>query len=122
MIIKNKRKIPFLEFLTLTLQILFITLDVVFKYPTGVHNVYKVNGTDFQKCTIPGSSIALDSGYDVVTLTTPGRKWYICGVGKHCEMGGMKLVITVLSQSTFSPSPTPWSSSKGARRLGGVMA
>ncbi|XP_071727658.1 blue copper protein-like [Rutidosis leptorrhynchoides] len=88
---------------------------LVFKYPKGVHNVYKlVNGTDFQKCAIPSNSILLSSGYDVVTLMTPGRKWYVCGVGKHCETGGMKLVIDVVAKAT-----SPWSSSTGARKLGG---
>nr|XP_043630485.1 blue copper protein-like [Erigeron canadensis] len=96
---------------------------LVFKYPAGVHNVYKVNGTGFQQCTTMGSNGALSSGHDVVPLTTPGRKWYICGVGKHCEKGGMKLVIDVLPQSTVSPSPSPWSSYNGAaRRLGGILA
>ncbi|KAK9067999.1 hypothetical protein SSX86_012110 [Deinandra increscens subsp. villosa] len=91
---------------------------LVFRYPTGSHNVYKVNGTDFQQCTIPLSSVPLTSGYDMVTLTTPGRKWYICGVGKHCKTGGMKLVIDVLPHSTYAQAPSPWSSYNGARRLG----
>ncbi|KAJ0716411.1 putative Phytocyanin domain, cupredoxin [Helianthus annuus] len=90
---------------------------LVFIYPKGAHNVYKVNGTDFQQCTIPVSGEPLSSGYDWVTLTTPGRKWYICGVGKHCQNGGMKLVIDVLPRSTYPPSPSPWGSYK-ARRLG----
>lgn len=55
---------------------------------------------------IPSVNEALTSGYDVITLQTTGRKWYICGVGKHCEQGGMKLFITVLPQST--PPPAPW--------------
>ncbi|KAK1419093.1 hypothetical protein QVD17_28251 [Tagetes erecta] len=91
---------------------------LVFKYPAGNHNVYKVNGTDFQQCTVPLFGIPLTSGYDVVPLTTPGRKWYICGVGNHCKTGGMKLVIDVLPQTTYPPSPSPWSPYNGARRLG----
>ncbi|KAD6453476.1 hypothetical protein R6Q59_015360 [Mikania micrantha] len=91
---------------------------LVFIYSAGAHNVYKVNGTDFQQCNIPVSSVPLVSGYDVVTLTTPGKKWYICGVGTHCKTGGMKLVINVLPKSTYSPAPSPWSSFKRARRLG----
>lgn len=69
----------------------------------GAHNVYKVNGTAFQQCSVPPPSEALTTGNDKITLATAGRKWYICGVGKHCD-NGMKLVITVLSPS---PSPAP---------------
>ncbi|GJY87935.1 putative phytocyanin domain containing protein [Tanacetum coccineum] len=28
---------------------------------------------------IPPTNEALTSGYDVITIATPGRKWYICG-------------------------------------------
>ncbi|PWA75032.1 Cupredoxin [Artemisia annua] len=67
----------------------------LFKYAAGKHNVFSVNGNLFQQCSIPPTNEALTSGYDVITLATPGRKWYICGVGKHCESGGMKLFINV---------------------------
>ncbi|GJW20969.1 blue copper protein-like protein [Tanacetum coccineum] len=77
---------------------------LVFRYPIGKHNVFRVNGTQFQQCTIPAVNEALTSGYDVITLATPGRKWYICGVGKHCEMG-LKLFINVLPYPTCAPPP-----------------
>ncbi|KAJ0770083.1 putative Phytocyanin domain, cupredoxin [Helianthus annuus] len=80
--------------------------QLVFKYATGKHNVFRVNGTVFQQCIIPPTNEALTSGYDVITLATPGRKWYICGVGKHCEYG-LKLFINVLPQSYPSPPPPP---------------
>ncbi|KAL7595865.1 hypothetical protein Lser_V15G27710 [Lactuca serriola] len=79
---------------------------LIFNYAAGKHNVFRVNGTVFQQCMIPPVNEALTSGYDVITLQTTGRKWYICGVGKHCEQGGMKLFITVFPQST--PPPAPW--------------
>ncbi|KAF8398046.1 hypothetical protein HHK36_016972 [Tetracentron sinense] len=80
---------------------------LVFQYPVGAHNVFKVNGTGFQNCIAPPQSEALTSGNDTITLATPGRKWYICGVGKHCELGGQKLFITVQRKSlapTMAPS------------------
>nr|GEU78654.1 blue copper protein-like [Tanacetum cinerariifolium] len=80
---------------------------LVFKYPTGKHNVVKVDGNGFQQCVVPAiNGSSLGSGYDVITLATPGRKWYICGVGNHCKSGGMKLVIDVLPQWTLAPSPS----------------
>ncbi|GMN32463.1 hypothetical protein TIFTF001_003689 [Ficus carica] len=85
---------------------------LVFQYPQGAHNVFKVNGTGFQQCAAPAGTVALNSGNDVITLATPGRKWYICGVGKHCEVGNQKLFINVLVQELSpvpSPSPSPTS-------------
>ncbi|XXG65357.1 hypothetical protein AAC387_Pa05g3078 [Persea americana] len=84
---------------------------LVFHYPVGVHNVFKVNGTAFQECIKPPPSEALISGNDTITLLTPGLKWYICGVGKHCEVGGQKLAISVQS---ISPAPAPAPSRFGA--------
>jgi hypothetical protein len=49
----------------------------------------------------------------VITLAIPGKKWYICGVAKHCEVKNQKLVITVLPQ-TVSPAPSPISAAKGS--------
>ncbi|KAM7529907.1 hypothetical protein LguiB_033317 [Lonicera macranthoides] len=57
-------------------------------------------------------------GNDMIVLATPGRKWYICGVGQHCAVGGQKLVINVnpagLMATTPSVSPSqamPYTSS-----------
>ncbi|XP_059448111.1 blue copper protein-like [Corylus avellana] len=79
---------------------------LVFKYPKGFHNVLKVNGTGFQQCVAPTGTQPLTSGNDIITLVTPGRKWYICGAPMHCKIGNQKLVITVLPQ-TVSPAPSP---------------
>lgn len=81
----------------------------MFKYPEGAHNVIKVNGTGFQQCIAPVEAEVLRSGNDVITLATPGRKWYICGVSKHCQDGNQKLFITVLPQVS-SPALSPASS------------
>ncbi|KAI3991305.1 hypothetical protein MKX01_034624 [Papaver californicum] len=55
------------------------------------------------------TKLALTTGNDVITLATPGRKWYICGVGQHCA-GGQKLFITV---QDAAPQPAPTSSANG---------
>ncbi|XP_062075887.1 blue copper protein 1b-like [Humulus lupulus] len=88
---------------------------LVFKYPEGAHNVFKVDGVGFKQCAPPADTAALTSGNDVITLTTPGRKWYICGVPQHCQIGNQKLLITVLDDddqvASPTPTPTPTSSS-----------
>ncbi|XP_022158656.1 uclacyanin-2-like [Momordica charantia] len=94
---------------------------LLFKYKQGEHNVFKVNGTSFQRCVPPADVEPLTTGNDVIVLTTPGKKWYICGVGLHCD-AGQKLVITVLNQeegaspvsapppstNSLPPSPPPF--------------
>ncbi|KAK9068000.1 hypothetical protein SSX86_012111 [Deinandra increscens subsp. villosa] len=89
---------------------------LVFNYASGAHNVVKVNGTGFQQCTALSANGTLTSGRDVISLQTPGRKWYICGVAKHCELRSMKLVITVLPQ-TMAPAPAPALSQSGSTTL-----
>ena len=94
-------------FLFQLLKVLWsILIHAVFKYTAGRHNVFKVNGTAFTNCTIPPTNEAITTGNDVITLSTLGRKWYICGVNDHCANYGQKLVITVLEESE-SPAPAP---------------
>ncbi|ONK74277.1 uncharacterized protein A4U43_C03F4600 [Asparagus officinalis] len=57
--------------------------SLVFKYPRGYHNVYKVSGPEFNYCKVPQATEALTSGYDVIKLTSPGRKCFKYAVGKH---------------------------------------
>ncbi|XP_030502774.2 blue copper protein 1b-like [Cannabis sativa] len=85
---------------------------LVFKYREGDHNVFKVDGVGFKECVPPADDTsALTSGNDVITLTTPGRKWYICGVPQHCQVGNQKLLITVIPDIDDVASPTPSSPS-----------
>ncbi|KAK7379307.1 hypothetical protein VNO80_04764 [Phaseolus coccineus] len=82
---------------------------LVFKYVVGEQNVFKVNGTAFRSCTVPPANEALTTGNDRIVLTTPGRKWYICGLTGHCN-AGQKLFITVQAQTlppTLPPAPAP---------------
>lgn len=86
---------------------LFFLFFAVFKHPKGAHNVYKINTTDFQSCTPPVEAIPFTAGNDKVILATPGPKWYLCGVGEHCDVGNQKLSITVKSKAVAaSPSPS----------------
>ncbi|XP_076914850.1 blue copper protein 1a-like [Bidens hawaiensis] len=95
-------------------KVFFVGDTLVFNYAVGSHTVVKVNGTGFQQCNALASNGIMISGHDVVHLQTPGRKWYICGVGKHCELRNMKLVITVLPQ-TLAPAPSPIATSASGK-------
>ncbi|GMJ06169.1 uclacyanin 1 [Hibiscus trionum] len=91
---------------------------LVFKYTAGVHDVLKVNGTEFQQCQAASSNtLALTTGNDVITLSAPGRKWYICSVPGHCAARNMKLSITVLD-GVGSPASAPASQSAAIPNAG----
>ncbi|KAJ8526845.1 hypothetical protein K7X08_029322 [Anisodus acutangulus] len=79
---------------------------LIFKYKKDAHNVYKADKEAFQSCTPSSDVTPLTSGNDEITLTSPGKKWYICGIGKHCEKG-VKLAINVLADESGSPAPSP---------------
>ncbi|XP_027768225.1 blue copper protein-like [Solanum pennellii] len=79
---------------------------LVFKYTKGHHNVFKVNQTSFKDCIIPSSG-GVTSGHDVITLATPGKKWYICGFPSHCSDHKQKLVITVEGEAPAPATPIP---------------
>ncbi|XVF06637.1 hypothetical protein REPUB_Repub06bG0067100 [Reevesia pubescens] len=81
---------------------------LVFQYPQGNHNVFKVNGTAFKNCDVPPANEAVTSCNDTIVLATPGRKWYICGVSNHCAAYGQKLKITVQPSYGWAPAPQPW--------------
>lgn len=79
---------------------------LMFMYSAGVHNVHRADLASFQNCTPSATSVALTTGNDVITLTSEGKKWYLCSKATHCATGNMKLAITVLPQ-VGSPAPAP---------------
>ncbi|XP_062015298.1 blue copper protein 1b-like [Rosa rugosa] len=85
--------------------------NLIFKYLPGVHNVVEVKEKEFKECAAPSSTKPLTTGGDLIKLATPGKKWFICSVGKHCELGNQKVAVTVLSSPSSSPSSIPSSSS-----------
>nr|XP_043623701.1 uncharacterized protein LOC122595410 [Erigeron canadensis] len=95
-------------------KVFYVGDKLVFNYPKGSHNVYKVNATAFASCTVPDPSTGLTSGNDVVTLIAPGKKWYICGVGNHCSALNQKLVINV---EGGAPAPAPSSATKSGYQI-----
>ncbi|XP_068650577.1 uclacyanin 1-like [Aristolochia californica] len=81
---------------------------LVFNYDEAYHSVVKVNGTGFAQCIVSPNNGVFTTGSDRITLTTPGKKWYICGVDDHCSYYGQKLKITVLPRGAYlPPAPAP---------------
>ncbi|KAM3359411.1 hypothetical protein P3S68_019121 [Capsicum galapagoense] len=70
--------------------------------------MYKAYQENFKSCT-PSSDVSpLTSGNNVITLTSPWKKWYIRRIGKHCEKG-VKLAITVLAAELGALASSPLS-------------
>ncbi|TYG46599.1 hypothetical protein ES288_D11G268800v1 [Gossypium darwinii] len=84
----------------------FVGDTLVFTYNATFHNVYKVNGDDFQSCTVPSNnSLVFFTGNDTIKLATTGNEWYVCGVIGHCDLG-MKLNITVVDGTGPAADPS----------------
>ncbi|WJX83051.1 hypothetical protein P8452_65743 [Trifolium repens] len=50
-------------------EMVFLVGDnLVFNYDPSRHNVFKVNGTQFQSCTFPPANEALSTGKDIIPL------------------------------------------------------
>ncbi|MBA0653954.1 hypothetical protein Goklo_021051 [Gossypium klotzschianum] len=87
-------------------KLFFVGDTLVFTYNATFHNVYKVNGDDFQSCTIPSNnSLVFFTGNDTIKLATTGNEWYVCGVIGHCDLG-MKLNITVVDGTGPAADPS----------------
>ncbi|CAN4077860.1 unnamed protein product [Withania somnifera] len=86
---------------------------LIFKYKKDAHNVIKADQEAFKSCTPSSDVTPLTSGNDEIALTLPGKKWYICGIGKHCE-NGMKVAINVLAAQSPAPSPSSPASSSAS--------
>ncbi|XP_066396414.1 mavicyanin-like [Miscanthus floridulus] len=79
---------------------------LAFKYASSSHNVAEVSGPDFKACNKAGATSVWNSGDDRLRLDKLGRRWFICTVGSHCQLG-MKLNVTILPDTTPTPLPAP---------------
>ncbi|KAK8940620.1 hypothetical protein KSP39_PZI010181 [Platanthera zijinensis] len=80
--------------------------NLVFSYSPALHNVLEVTKANFDSCTTAGPIKTHSSGNDVIPLSSPGNRYFICGVPTHCA-SGMKLdVDTTAATSSGSPPPS----------------
>jgi hypothetical protein len=87
----------------------FIVGDsLVFKY-TSNHDVLEVSKSDYDSCST-GNAISTDSsGNTVISLSSQGKRYFICGTAGHCSTG-MKVEIDTTSgtpAATPAASPPP---------------
>ncbi|KAF3622607.1 putative cysteine-rich repeat secretory protein 38-like [Capsicum annuum] len=75
---------------------------LIFSYALS-HSVLEVTKAGFESCQITSPIAIYTGGMSVITLATVGKRYFICGTGGHCNVGGMKLEINTLPK----PSPPP---------------
>ncbi|XP_062104682.1 uclacyanin 1-like [Humulus lupulus] len=71
------------------------------------HNVIEVPKSDYDACQPSNLIQVYNDGSSVIPLTSPGKRYFICGTSGHCS-SGMKLEITTLAATPSTPStPKP---------------
>ncbi|KAK5830980.1 cucumber peeling cupredoxin-like [Gossypium arboreum] len=85
----------------------FLVGDIlVFNFTTNEHDVLQVPKASFDECSDDNPiGNMLINGPANVTLNSTGKQYYICTIGRHCELG-QRLAITV-SATSSSPLPAP---------------
>lgn len=98
---------------TFFFYLLLITLLVsAFRYQKNQYNVFEVNQTGYDNCTIEGATGNWSSGKDFILLTKAKRYFFICGTG-GC-FNGMKVTVVVHPLPSAAKNSTTKSSSEAS--------
>ncbi|XP_049352959.1 uclacyanin 1-like [Solanum verrucosum] len=84
----------------------FVGDDLIFSYALS-HSVLEVTKAGFETCQITAPIAIYTGGMTVITLASVGKRYFICGTGGHCNVGGMKLEINTLPKATPPPPAKP---------------
>ncbi|XP_030546357.1 uclacyanin 1 isoform X3 [Rhodamnia argentea] len=79
---------------------------LVFQYAPS-HDVTEVTKADYDSCQATSPIKTSTGGSSTVSLTSPGKRYFICSTPGHCA-GGMKLEVdTLAATSTPPPAASP---------------
>ncbi|GMI88441.1 hypothetical protein HRI_002513400 [Hibiscus trionum] len=90
--------------------------NLLFQY-TPNHDVLEVTKADYDSCQTSSPLGTYSDGNTLVPLTSPGKRYFICGTIGHCSQG-MKIEINTLATSPSIPpsaSPAPKTSPSPAK-------
>ncbi|KAK6253040.1 hypothetical protein QUC31_014760 [Theobroma cacao] len=82
--------------------------NLIFQY-TPNHDVLEVRKADYDSCQTSSPIQTYNNGNTVISLSSPGKRYFICGTPGHCSQG-MQIEIDTLATSTppaTSPSTPP---------------
>ncbi|XP_013740457.1 uclacyanin 1-like [Brassica napus] len=77
--------------------------NLVFAYPSAFHDVVEVTKPEYDSCQAVKPLITFANGNSIVPLTTPGKRYFICGMPGHCTQG-MKLEVNVVPAANTAPT------------------
>ncbi|XP_026390286.1 uclacyanin-3-like [Papaver somniferum] len=78
---------------------------LVFQY-AAPHSVFEVPEADYKTCNGNNPISSDTSGNTVITLSSAGKRFFICGITSHCSQG-MKLEVEIVGSTPSSPPPKP---------------
>ncbi|BAT92197.1 hypothetical protein LR48_Vigan05g158000 [Vigna angularis] len=84
-------------------QIFSVGDSLVFKYPPN-HDVVEVTKADYDSCQPTNPIQSYNDGATTIPLTSPGKRYFICGTMGHCSQG-MKVEVNTLATPTASATP-----------------
>ncbi|XP_061364394.1 uclacyanin 1-like [Gastrolobium bilobum] len=84
-------------------QIFSVGDNLIFQYPPN-HNVAEVTKADYDSCQPTNPIQSYNDGSTTIPLTSPKKRYFICGTPGHCSQG-MKVEIDTLASAT-SPAPS----------------
>ncbi|XP_031254558.1 uclacyanin 1 [Pistacia vera] len=82
--------------------------NLIFQYIAS-HDVLEVSKADYDSCQSTRAVQSFSDGNTVIPLSSPGKRYFICGTVGHCSQG-MKVEITTLATSSppsISPATSP---------------
>ncbi|XP_028785654.1 uclacyanin 1-like [Neltuma alba] len=77
---------------------------LIFHYPPN-HDVVEVPKAGYDSCQPTNPVKSYSDGATTIPLTSPGKRYFICGTIGHCGQG-MKIEIDTLASAASSISPT----------------
>ncbi|XP_042482262.1 uclacyanin 1-like [Macadamia integrifolia] len=79
--------------------------NLIFQY-SQPHNLLEVTKADYDSCQATNALQSYSDGNTVITLTTPGKRYFTCGAPGHCTQGMKLQVNTLATSAATAPSPT----------------
>ncbi|KAJ1382486.1 Phytocyanin domain [Sesbania bispinosa] len=77
--------------------------NLIFQYPPN-HDVVEVTKADYDSCQPTNPIQSYNDGATTIPLSSPGKRYFICGTIGHCSQG-MKVEIDTLASAISSDSP-----------------
>ncbi|KAF3443749.1 hypothetical protein FNV43_RR13439 [Rhamnella rubrinervis] len=80
--------------------------NLIFQYSTN-HDVVEVRKAEYDSCQ-PSNPVETHTGGDtIITLSSPGKRFFICGTPGHCGQGQKVEIDTLATSSSPPPSASP---------------